>query len=47
MDEPIVTFEDVTPTVALLGDIREDVRLPRETFVEDDDEEDGIPEADR
>ncbi len=35
MDEPIVTFEDVTTTMALLADIRDDVRLLRETFVEE------------
>jgi hypothetical protein len=47
MTEPLITFEDVTTIMRLIGDLRDDVRKLREFFVEDDGEEEEEPEADR
>ena len=46
MQEPLVSFGDVTTIMTLLGDLRDDVRMLREFFVEDDGEEEEDPEAD-
>jgi hypothetical protein len=44
MDAPI-SHRDVTTTMALLGDIKEDVRAIRQ-LLEDEDGEEEAPEAD-
>jgi len=46
VQEPLVSFGDVTTIMTLLGDLRDDVRMLREFFVEDDGEEEEDPEAD-
>ncbi len=46
MPEPIISSQDVTTIVSLIGDLRNDVRTLRELFVEDDGEEEEEPEAD-
>jgi hypothetical protein len=44
--EPPISHRDVTTVMALLGDIKVDVRAIRELLEEEDDGEEEVPEAD-
>jgi hypothetical protein len=48
VQEPIISSRDVTTIMALLVDMRDDIRMLREYFIEDDgEEEEEPPTADR
>jgi hypothetical protein len=44
--EPVISSQDVTTSMRLIGDLRDDVRTLREFIVEDDGEEEEESEAD-